>query len=136
MLTGSRNVRAILYVSKIHNMKTFLQAKLIAHIEIEDEDFDFIKKCCKHHYDFKVKSSVEVGGFLYGYTNRREWSKGQDKVLELEFRQIDLLLKALEMGQYIELGKAAVISVKLKKILTCMNEKYAELNPELEKQLL
>lgn len=117
-------------------MKTFLQAKLVAYIEMPDEDFDFIKKCCANHYDHKVKSTVEVGGFMYGFTNRREWSKGEDKTLELEFRQIDLLCKALEMGAYIDANAAYRISTALRNILTAMNDKYKILNPELEKEIL
>lgn len=117
-------------------MKTFLQAKLVAHILIPDDYFDFIKKCCKNHYDFKVASTVEVGGFLYGATNRRDWSKGEDKVVQLEFSQIDLLLKALEMGIHIDVKIAIQITLVLKSILTAMNNKYAVLNPELEKEML
>lgn len=120
-------------------MKTFLQAELIAHIEVSDEDFDFIKKCCDGHYDFKVAETVKVGGFLYGHTNRRDWAKEAnepDNVMTLRFRQIDLLLKALEMGNYIDAEKAMSIGKRFSEILHKINEKYKTLNSQLENEFL
>ncbi len=120
-------------------MKTFLQAELIAHIEVSDQDFDFIKKCCTGHYDFKVSETVKVGGFLYGATNRRQWAKDRNEennILVLKFRQIDMLLKALEMGNYIDMEKAMPITKRFTEILHKINEKYSILNPALENEIL
>ena len=120
-------------------MKTFLQAELIAHIEVEDKDFEFLKDCCDGHYDFKVSSTVKQGGFLYGHNNRRHWAKDrgeEDKVMTLKFWQIDLLLKALERGYIIELGRATRIGKSFQHILAGMNEKYKTLNPQLQNEFL
>lgn len=83
-------------------MEHFFYAEIKACIRIPDEYFEFICKCAAHHYDGKVKSLVEVGGFLYGEKNTRQWlkeSQSHDESLddrEYTFRQIDLMCKAIE----------------------------------------
>ena len=73
-------------------------AELKLNIVIEDDLFNMLLETCANHYDGWVRQSVQVGGFLYGAKNRRDWSKGEDKELELTSRQADTILKALEMN--------------------------------------
>lgn len=74
---------------------------LTVFIRIEDEDFYFIYQCAKNHYDSKVVGLTEVGGFLYGWKNRRElFSSPEDDRKEIEFtsRQLDICSKAIEFS--------------------------------------
>ncbi len=105
-------------------------ATLTATIEINDSDFELIQESCKHHYDFKIKSLVEVGGFLYGAKNRRDWSP-EDKEIEFTFRQIDSVMKSLEM--YTTEQSYALYS-RLRSIIMEINEKTIALNDTLKEK--
>ena len=110
-------------------MKYFFQVEFKAFVEIPDKEFEFILECCKHHYDFTVASSVEVGGFLYGLKNRREFSNGEDKVCDLTFRQIDLILKSIEMYDNEEERN---VHRNMFKIIRQMGEENMEMNKNLQ----
>lgn len=114
-------------------MTCFFRAEYKAHIEIPDLEFEFIKKCCERHYDYKIQSLVQVGGFLYGLTNRREWSNREDKVCDLSFREIDLLLKSLEMSREL---LSYHISAAFRRICKEMSKQNHEHNKKLEEQSL
>ncbi len=109
-------------------MKHFFQAVIMAHVEISDNDFDFILKSCRNHYDFTVKSSVVVGGFLYGFNNRRQFSKGEDKTLDLTSRQLGLIIKSLEM-QHNDQGSR--IGGYLWKVVNEMQDVFKKTNEQL-----
>ncbi len=93
-------------------------ATLSAHIDMDDSDFERLKEKASRHYDSTVKSSVEVGGFLYGLTNRGEFSNGENKTLELSGRELQLCIKALEFDNS---DHTKAIS---KRLIGVLNEMY------------
>ena len=99
-------------------MKHSFYAKLSANIEMEDADFKHLKSKAAKHYDSTVKDSVLIGGFLYGLTNRREFSNGEDKTLELSSRELQLCIKALEFD-----GEEQT-NVILKMLIDVLHEMY------------
>lgn len=74
-------------------------AELTASIEIPDLEFNYLYRFCATHYDSRVQEAANIGEFLYGTKNRREFSNGEDKCIDVTFRQCDLLLKSLEMDK-------------------------------------
>lgn len=112
-------------------MKHSFHTHIIADIELSDDEFNFIFQSCQQHYDYKIKSLAKSGGFIYGFKNRREFSKDEDKILDLNFRQIDLLCKSLEYSQE---DIAYEIHKNFKLILDSINTITFELNQQLEKQ--
>lgn len=104
-------------------------AELKPQIEFDDADFDYIKKAAAAHYDYTVQQTVQVGGFLYGFTNRREFSKGEDKVLDITDRQMQLIMKAIEFDNS-ETGRR--ISKRLWGISRELRDKSEEINKQLK----
>ncbi len=108
-------------------------ATLTALVEIPDKDFSFIEQEASRHYDYKVQQTTQVGGFLYGSRNRREWAK-KDKPdyytnkIELTQNKIGLLMKAVEMNNS---DQAHKISGDLYKIAMELQRKEAEINSKL-----
>lgn len=109
-------------------MKYTFYAELKLHIELPDNIFNMLLETCKNHYDSRVKESVQVGGFLYGAKNRRDWSNGENKELELTFRQADTILKALEMNNS---DNANYLGEAIFRALNEMREKSNEINAKL-----
>ena len=77
-------------------------ATLTANVFLNDVDFYFICLGCQNHYDFTVRQSNEVGGFLNGFRNRRTPFEGfipqdEDRVVEFTARQLGLIMKSFEM---------------------------------------
>ncbi len=113
-------------------MKYYLQATLSAFIQITDEDFKLLWDDCENHYDAKIQSFTKVGGFMYGWKNRRDWAENEeDKEKELTFREIDSLLKAMEMDYTIP---ASLLSASFIKILRRMNDMYSPMNENLKNE--
>jgi hypothetical protein len=108
----------------------YFQAEILAHIEFPDEDFEFIWECCTHHYDLTVKAMVNIGGFLYGFRNRRSFSNNVDKAADLTLRQIDLVLKSLEM-YYANKEQAYRLTTELQAISKELIEVHTETNNNL-----
>ena len=71
-------------------------AELKANIELNDSDFNLLLDCSARHYDSTVRSISEVGGFLYGLNNRRNFSNGADLTTEFSERELGLLIKSIE----------------------------------------
>lgn len=81
-------------------MEHYFFATLTAVLVLIDEEFYLLFDEAEHHYDFTVKESTKVGGFLYGIRNRRSFAmKSSERDHEVEFTesQLDLMMKALEM---------------------------------------
>ena len=79
----------------------YFVATLVAHIELTDEEFQILFSEATKHYDAKVKASAKVGGFLFGFQNRRMYAAqaGEpDQIVEFSENQLDLMMKALEMN--------------------------------------
>lgn len=108
-------------------MKHTFWAELKPCIEFDDVDFDYIKNAAAIHYDAKVQATVEVGGFLYGFSNRREWSKGEDKVLELTDRQMQLIMKSIEFDN-------SEIACRISKRLWAISKELRDKSEEINKQ--
>lgn len=77
-------------------------ATLTVNFLIDDIDFNFICEACKSHYDFKVRQSNEIGGFLNGFRTRRTQCNGmditnEDRILQLNASQLGLIMKSFEM---------------------------------------
>lgn len=117
-------------------MKYFFQAEFKAHIDITDKDFYFILECCKNHYSYDVQALVSVGGVLYGAFNRREFAKKHPNtdanIVELTFRQMDTILKGLEMCHT---DQANIIGRYIHSILTKLNEVVPALNKKLQEEI-
>lgn len=112
-------------------MKHYLQVEMVAMVEFTDEEWNVIMECCRHHYDYKVKTSTEKGGFLYGAQNHRDWCKdGEDKTDDFTFRQLDTICKGLEMSQS---PLRDEIYSKIHNILKDINKTGVEINDNLKK---
>lgn len=110
-------------------MKYSLQANIKANIIFTDQEFDLIEKDFKSHYDYLIREACEVGGWLYGFKNRRQFAKPENAECDLSFRQVDTILKALESdysSQAIELFK------KLHNILSEINMIGPKINDQLK----
>lgn len=103
-------------------------ATLTAHIEISDSDFKLLLESAANHYDNTVQSSVRAGGFMYGFNNRRNWSKGEDKIVELSTSQTGLVLKSIEFNGT---DKALHLYKRIYNIAMEMQNKEIELNKTL-----
>lgn len=109
-------------------------ATLTANIFVSDEDFNFIFECFQRHYDTTIKMAADVGGFLYGFRNRRikfydtEVITDEDRILDLSNRQIQLILKSLEMYRT---DQASSINIRFHKILHELVEKQDQLNKNI-----
>lgn len=106
-------------------------ATLTANVFVNDNDFNFIYECFKSHYDFKIKTSAEQGGFLYGLRNRRvkfydsEIITDENRILDLSISQIQLIMKSLEMHNT---GQASDIYLRFDKIRIELVQKQNGLN--------
>lgn len=107
------------------NDKHSFFATLSAEVEISDSDFNLILENAANHYDSTVQDSVKIGGFLYGFKNRRDFSKGKDKIVELTSRQLGLVLKSIEFNNS---NQAIFLCKRLYKIAMEMQQKTIELN--------
>lgn len=115
-------------------------------INFSNEDFEVMTHFLKHGYS-EMGKHVGVGGFWYGYTNRREWldsnkiEQEDDEAynLELTFRQVDTLLKALEVRGLIHnrkyLHRADRLAIFLYKILSESNEQTKLAREQFQKTL-
>lgn len=88
-------------------------AELTASFQLSDSQFKTLWDACKGHYDGKVQSLVEVGGFMYGHKHSRDFATKMGFAtpeIALKSREINLLAKSLEMDYTNEgLELAAVI---------------------------
>jgi len=105
-------------------------ATLTANVFVGDEDFYFIYDCFQKHYDINLKMAAEVGGWLYGRKIHRTPFEGwepddESKVIEFTFRQMDLILKSMEMQRT---DQASLINIRFRKILHELAEKQNSLN--------
>ncbi len=57
-----------------HMHQYYFVAILTAHIELTDEEFELLFNESARHYDYKVKTSTKVGGFLFGFQNQRNFA--------------------------------------------------------------
>lgn len=106
-------------------MKYRFWAKLTLIFQLDDATFALLEDCMRHHYDGTVKSCVEHGGFMYGYRNRRDFRKDtpddEDRnTLELDSRQHQLCMKALEMRHYVVEHQLDELNAKLHKMWHAM----------------
>lgn len=118
-------------------------ATLTANVFVNDEDFNFIYECFQRHYDITIKMVADVGGFLYGFRNRRIPLIGlditnEDRILDLSNRQIQLILKSMEMQRT---DQASNINFRFHKILqelvssqNSLNKNISGWTSELKKQ--
>lgn len=117
-------------------------------INFSDEDFKLMTHCLNNGYP-EMEKHVAVGGFWYGYTNTRKWLDTYEPdeydepdpeayTIELTFRQVDTLLKALEprwfwIGQYKK--QADKLAKLLYDSLTAANEQTKLAREQFEKTL-
>jgi hypothetical protein len=105
-------------------------ATLTVDIEINNSDFNVILMSCKKHYDHTVRASIEVGGFLYGAKNRRDFFDGKDILVRLSNRELQLVIKSLEYKDK-DSQQANKIYDRLWSILREMSSVQNELNSKL-----
>lgn len=115
-------------------MEYSFYARIEIKLKISVSEVDYIVQACKSHYDGKVQSATEPGGFVYGMNNRKIWaSEKGDKDIEenLSFHQIDLLCKAVEFSR--DEAEWKIFSA-FSKILHAINSKALLVNEELQKE--
>ncbi len=118
----------------------FFWAKLEAYIYFSDEEFETLWNASERHYDPTVQSLSKVCGLLYVENSVRNFNysdelKSEDTFLEstntikLEFREVDLLIKSLEMEHS---PKGYALSSRLHKIIREMRDKANEINQQFK----
>lgn len=110
-------------------MKHSFTSELTANIEISDSDLKLLLEISSNHYDDAVKAMSRIGGFLYGFKNRRDFSAGEDKTVELTGRKIGLILKSLELNNS---DQTNGIAKTLYAILNEMQRKTIYINKRME----
>lgn len=108
-------------------------ATLTANVFLSDEDFYFIYECFQRHYDHNIKAASEVGGWLYGRKVHRtpyaDWlPSDEDRVIEFTFRQMDYILKSMEMQRS---EQASLINLRFHKIIGEMMSQQNSLNKNI-----
>lgn len=108
-------------------------ATLTVSVFLDDNDFNFILDVCKNHYDSKIKSLQEHGGFLYGAKIRRtpysDWiPKDKDRFVELNHNQLGLIIKSFEM---LSNEQASRLNLLFHKIANEMYKNHAIVNKKL-----
>ena len=114
-------------------------AELKLNVEFTDDEFNIIFNNASHHYDSTVKATTIPGhgAFLHGIKNRRDWEKtsgdSPDYAYEwdLSFRELNLILKAIEFDQNYD---AKTLYHKLRKIVEEMQEVNIKINKALKKK--
>lgn len=116
-------------------MKCSLFAEVKCFLTFTDDQWALIINACKHHYDYDLKISVEYGGWLYGLNNQRVLSENkQNCELEFTFRQIDKILKALEMefvatsNDDVRIKLAFELDKQLRNVITMLSAAYIAAN--------
>jgi len=108
-------------------------ATLTVSIFLNDEDFNFIFENCKNHYDTRIKYFTQIGGFLNGFKNRRTHITGleitdDDRYVEFSFRQLDSMIKSLEMNSCETSSK---LNLLFNKVISELTEKQKNINNNL-----
>ena len=113
-------------------MKYRFWANLQACFQLDDRTFGLLFKCMRHHYDGSVKAATEQGGFMYGSRNRRRPGGSTDleyrNGLELSSRELQLLMKALEMRQYVVGDELDQLDTDLHRLWHVLAEQHRQLN--------
>lgn len=112
-------------------MKFKIGCSLVVFVKFSDQQWNLIMQAFKQHYDWGLKSAVEIGGWMYGLNNGRILSKGENKEAELTFRQADSILKSIELEFD---SSACEIRLALHAILKKMNSTYELLNKQLDEE--
>ncbi len=119
-------------------MEYYFLPQLFIILTFSDSDFDLIFKNAQRHYDAKVVSLTEIGGFLYGEKNSREFANNPkcsypDKSSEYSFQKLDIISKALE----IDCSKESLnLQNKIRLIINSVNNKYEEIIPVFKKNIM
>lgn len=111
----------------------YFVAALTAHLKLNEDEFNLLFSEAGCHYDFQIQSITKVGGFLYGFRNRRLFAKesGQhDEIVEFTESQLNLLMKAMEMN-----NTSDVLNLKsrLHNIFIDLQRQTVEVNKPLNK---
>lgn len=114
-------------------MKFSFYCRLIINIDIEEEQWNYLLKCCDAHYDYKVNSSIKLGGFLYGFEGSREFSKKKDVTVDVTSHQLQLMMKALEMP--VDYPNQMKMALKFTMDLHNIWREYAKKTEEINNQL-
>ncbi len=95
-------------------------------ISLSKLDLALIWKCAINHYDNKCVRSINKGNFIYGW-KIAIWNCNKDFNLNATFRELDLVLKILEMYPYVMTkSKRAVqcqlLSKKIREMIILANK--------------
>ena len=69
-------------------------ATLSANVFVSDNDFYFIYQCFERHYDHNIKMACKIGGWMFGFRNRRtkfypeEIITDEDRTVELSNKSV------------------------------------------------
>jgi hypothetical protein len=117
-------------------MKFRIQATPFAMVTFTDAQWQVILVAFRRHYDWSINEAANLGGWLYGKNNRREFARtsststpGEVHETELTFRQADTILKSMEMC---DAPEATAIVTGLRQVLTKLNEVGDALNKQLD----
>lgn len=81
-------------------MKCSFTAEVFCLLTFTDDQWALIMDHFHQHYDLDLRIAAMVGGWLYGLNNHRILSDNKEsQELKFTFRQIDSILKSLELDQ-------------------------------------
>lgn len=117
-------------------MKYRFWANLKIIFQLDDPAFTQLEDCMKIHYDHTIKAATQLGGFMYSLRRRRDFKADMPddeyrNTVELDVRQLQLCMKALEMRQYRFGDRLDELNTQLWKISLLYNEQMRLLNEEV-----
>lgn len=90
----------------------------VFHFRFTREEVGLMIECSQKHYDAVCKTASECGGFLYGINNKLDFGPND---CSLKWRELDILCKILEVGNYLDTmekrGATFVLSLGLRRVL-------------------
>lgn len=82
-------------------------------------EVEILMKCSAGHYDGVCQQAGKPGGFIYGFHNQAMYFPG-DKAeisVKLSWRELDLLAKVLEIGQYFPVDEEQAVTALWKEVV-------------------
>ena len=81
-------------------MKCSFSAEVSCMLVFTDAQWNLIMESFCNHYDWELKGAPAYGGWLYGLNNQRKFSNDTENwELQFTFRQVDLIIKSLELDR-------------------------------------
>ena len=113
-------------------MKIEITATPTFWLYLSAEQIELISQCATAHYDSTCRASAKLGGFVYGWTNAVKFNATTP--VQASFREIDTVLKCLEIGYYIDdlAFQSKQLSMTLRRALFQSNIEISKIHITLE----